>query len=76
MNHESIWNAIDRIAQNQNLSVSGLAKKAGLNPTTFNKSKRLSDQGQERWPSTRSITKVLEISKLSWKDFPQFMVDV
>src|SRR5262249_27213622 len=42
------------------LSTSGLARKAGLDPTTFNKSKRATADGRLRWPSTESISKVLE----------------
>ena len=39
-NHESIWAAIDALAAKKGLSASGLAKKAGLDPTAFNPSKR------------------------------------
>ncbi len=70
---KKIWNAIEQIAGSQNLSVSGLAKQAGLNPTTFNKSKRVSTAGQERWPSTRSISQILKTSNLTWNDFPNFI---
>jgi phage repressor protein C with HTH and peptisase S24 domain len=37
-----------------------LARKAGLDPTTFNKSKRNGPDGRPRWPSTESIAKVLQ----------------
>ena len=40
LTHNQIWTAIDRLAARAKLSPSGLAKKAGLDPTTFNKSKR------------------------------------
>ena len=40
MKHEDVWRAIDALAQEHGLSASGLAKRAGLDPTTFNKSKR------------------------------------
>lgn len=72
MNKE-VWEAIERIAITQKTSVSGLARKAGLNPTTFNRSKRTSAAGQERWPSTRSINQVLKATNLTWEDFPKFM---
>ncbi|AGA64118.1 Phage repressor [Liberibacter crescens BT-1] len=58
--HEKIWKAIDQIAKRHNLTPSGLARKAGLDPTSFNKSKRLGPEGRNRWPSTESIAKVLE----------------
>ncbi|MBN1783373.1 MAG: helix-turn-helix transcriptional regulator [Alphaproteobacteria bacterium] len=62
---EEVWKAIEKIASSQKMSVSGLARKAGLNPTTFNKSKRISVAGQERWPSTRSIHQILKATNLT-----------
>ena len=41
LTHAQIWSAIDRLAARASLSASGLAKRAGLDPTTFNKSKRI-----------------------------------
>ncbi|MCU0987333.1 MAG: helix-turn-helix transcriptional regulator, partial [Acetobacteraceae bacterium] len=38
----------------------GLARKAGLDPTTFNRSKRVTGEGKPRWPSTESVSKVLD----------------
>jgi phage repressor protein C with HTH and peptisase S24 domain len=58
-NHESVWSAIDAVAKRHGLSPSGLAKKAGLDPTAFNPSKRHGGDGRPRWPSTESIAKVL-----------------
>lgn len=60
--HEEIWKAIDLLAQRHGYSASGLAKKAGLDPTTFNKSKRVSADGKPRWPSTESISKLLVVT--------------
>lgn len=60
LTHAQIWDAIDSLARKNGLSVSGLAKLAGLDPTTFNKSKRLVANGRERWPSTESLSKILE----------------
>ncbi len=59
LSHNQIWNAIDRLAARAKLSPSGLAKKAGLDPTTFNKSKRVTPEGRDRWPSTESVAKAL-----------------
>ncbi len=58
-NHESVWGAIDALAARHNLSPSGLARKAGLDATAFNPSKRHGNDGRPRWPSTESIAKVL-----------------
>ena len=59
LTHAQVWAAIDRLAARSGLSASGLAKRAGLDPTTFNKSKRVTAQGRARWPSTESIAKAL-----------------
>ena len=59
LTHERVWAAIDAIAASNDLSVSGLARQAGLDPTTFNKSKRRSADGRSRWPSTESLAKVM-----------------
>ncbi|MCZ7641930.1 MAG: helix-turn-helix transcriptional regulator [Pseudorhodoplanes sp.] len=59
LTHAQIWAGIDRLAARAGLSPSGLAKKAGLDPTTFNKSKRITPDGRARWPSTESIAKAL-----------------
>ena len=59
MTHDEIWEAIDALAARNAMSVSRLAREAGLDATTFNKSKRLGADGRPRWPSTESIAKVL-----------------
>jgi phage repressor protein C with HTH and peptisase S24 domain len=59
LTHTQVWSAIDRLAARAGLSASGLAKRAGLDPTTFNKSKRITAAGRARWPSTESIAKAL-----------------
>jgi phage repressor protein C with HTH and peptisase S24 domain len=59
LTHAQIWMAIDRLAARSKLSASGLAKRAGLDPTTFNKSKRITPDGRARWPSTESVAKSL-----------------
>jgi phage repressor protein C with HTH and peptisase S24 domain len=59
LTHAQVWSAIDRLAARAGLSASGLARRAGLDPTTFNKSKRVTPQGRPRWPSTESIAKAL-----------------
>ena len=59
MTHDEIWAAIDALAARHGMSVSRLAREAGLDPTTFNKSKRVSADERLRWPSTESVAKVL-----------------
>lgn len=69
LKHSDIWRAIDRLAAVHELSASGLARRAGLDPTTFNKSKRTTGEGKLRWPSTESISKVLEATGASLTEF-------
>lgn len=59
MRHDDIWRALDSLAAEHGLSPSGLARRAGLDPTAFNPSKRVGPDGRARWPSTESIAKVL-----------------
>jgi phage repressor protein C with HTH and peptisase S24 domain len=59
LTHAQVWSAIDRLAARAGLSASGLARRAGLDPTTFNKSKRITAAGRARWPSTESVAKAL-----------------
>ena len=70
--HKDIWNALDRLAQALSTSPSGLARQAGLDPTTFNKSKRQSSAGKDRWPSTESLAKVLGTVGMTFEDFARF----
>ncbi|HEY8595074.1 MAG TPA: helix-turn-helix transcriptional regulator [Devosiaceae bacterium] len=67
--HDAIWDAIDAIAERHGLSTSGLARLAGLDPTAFNPSKRVSKDGRQRWPSTESIAKVLEATGENLEEF-------
>ncbi len=57
--HAQVWSAIDALAQQNHISVSRLARSAGLDPTTFNKSKRTASDGRLRWPSTESLSKIM-----------------
>ncbi len=69
LTHEQIWLAIDRLASTHGYSPSGLAKHAGLDPTSFNKSKRMSPDGKPRWPSTESISKILNVTGETMQNF-------
>ena len=73
LQHRDIWNGIDEMAAATGFSASGLARRAGLDPTTFNKSKRINPQGKPRWPTTESIAKILAVTDLSLSDFVRFV---
>jgi phage repressor protein C with HTH and peptisase S24 domain len=69
LSHDRVWAAIDALAERYSLSASGLAKRAGLDSTAFNKSKRLSSDGRPRWPSTESLAKIIEATGASLDEF-------
>lgn len=69
LNHHDIWTALDKLAVKFTLTPSSMARQAGLNPTTFNKSKRHGADGKPRWPSTESLSKVLNMLGVDFEDF-------
>ena len=75
MNHYQIWHAMELFAHEHGLSCSGLAKRSGLDPTTFNKSKRETVFGQPRWPSTGTISKILAATNSAPQDFFKFITN-
>jgi phage repressor protein C with HTH and peptisase S24 domain len=75
LTHNQIWTALDRLAKRADMSPSGLAKKSGLDPTTFNKSKRITPDGRARWPSTESIAKALSATGVSVEAFVSLIAD-
>jgi len=75
LTHAQIWNAIDALAARHGLSASGLARKARLDATTFNKSKRTTPDGRSRWPSTESVAKVLEATGDTVEAFMMLLMD-
>lgn len=75
LTHAQIWSALDRLAARSKLSPSGLAKRAGLDPTTFNKSKRITPDGRARWPSTESLAKSLSATGVTIDDFVSLIGD-
>jgi phage repressor protein C with HTH and peptisase S24 domain len=75
LTHSQVWTALDRLAERAGMSPSGLAKRSGLDPTTFNKSKRVTADGRERWPSTESVSKALAATNASIDTFVQLIGD-
>lgn len=71
--HKQVWGAMDRLAREKGLSMSGLARKAGLDPTAFNPSKRHNADGRERWPSTETLSKVLTVTETTLEQFATLM---
>jgi phage repressor protein C with HTH and peptisase S24 domain len=73
LTHAQLWTALDRLAARAGLSAAGLAKAAGLDPTSFNRSKRITPQGRERWPSTESVAKALAATNTGIEMFVQLI---
>lgn len=75
LKHANVWRGIDRLAAEHGLSASGLARRAGLDPTTFNRSKRANRDGKLRWPSTESLARILDATGTSMVEFVSFVED-
>lgn len=71
LSHGEIWRAIDALAERFDMTPSAMARMAGLDPTSFNRSKRGSEQadGRARWPSTESLAKLLEATGVNFSEF-------
>lgn len=67
--HDDLWRALDTLAAERGLTPSGLARAAGLDPTSFNPSKRTTAAGRPRWPGTESLARVLDVTGLSLEAF-------
>jgi phage repressor protein C with HTH and peptisase S24 domain len=74
ISHAQIWAAIDQLAAKVGLTPSGLAKRAGLDATAFNRSKRTAANGRPRWPSMESVARALNVTGVSLGEFAE-MVD-
>ena len=77
LSHAQIWTAIDRLARREGLSASALARRAGLDATSFNPSKRFGpgEPPRPRWPSTESLTRILAVTGLTLGDFADLAHD-
>ena len=73
LTHKQVWHAIDTIAERYGFSASGLAKKSGLDPTSFNPSKRNGPDGRPRWPTMESISRLLEASGAGVEEFSDLL---
>jgi phage repressor protein C with HTH and peptisase S24 domain len=69
LTHGKIWTAIDALARRYGLSPSGLAKRAGLDATAFNPSKRVISFFFNDSPTTESLAKVLSATGASLDEF-------
>ena len=77
LSHAQLWKAIDGLARHEGISVSALARRAGLDATSFNPSKRFGpgEPPRPRWPSTESLTRILAATGLSLGEFAALAKD-
>lgn len=77
LSHARLWKALDHLARREGLSPSALARRAGLDATAFNPSKRFGpgDPPRPRWPSTESLNAVLEATGASLAQFAALAED-
>lgn len=73
ISHAQIWAALDALAAHARLTPSALARKAGLDATAFNKSKRMAANGRPRWPSMESIARALNVTGVSLREFAEMV---
>ena len=73
LTHKQVWHAIDVIAERYGYSASGLAKKSGLDPTSFNPSKRNGPDGRPRWPTMESVSRLLQASGAGIDEFSELL---
>lgn len=73
MTHADIWQAIENVANANNMSCSCLAKKSGLDAGAFNKSKRWTKEGKPIWPSVQSLAKVMSFAGLTPLEFAKYI---
>ena len=73
LSHKQVWSAIDVVAERYGFSASGLAKKSGLDPTSFNPSKRNGPDGRPRWPTMESVSRLLQASGATMEEFSELL---
>jgi len=72
LSYQELWEGIENLAAAKGLSLSALAQKAGLDPTSFNKSKRIGADGRKHWPSTETMNKVLKVTNTTVFEFMEY----
>ena len=75
MEHQLLWKGIEKLAKQNGLTCSGLAKLSGLDATTFNKSKQFSPDGTPRWPSCNTIAKIIHATNITMLEFAKLCME-
>jgi phage repressor protein C with HTH and peptisase S24 domain len=67
--HAQLWSAIDALAAQHQLTPAGLAQRAGLNNSTFNRAKRTGGSRKEHWPSVQTLALILRATDTTLGEF-------
>ncbi len=70
--HESVWAAIDALAERHSLSASGLARRAASIPRRSTNPNAMPPMAA-RWPSTESLAKVMEATGATFDEFTRLI---
>jgi hypothetical protein len=73
--HTQFWDAIDKVASQQNLSWHKLAKRAKISASSISPCKRFDKVGKEHWMTMGVLIKILNASNLTLKEFADIMED-
>ena len=73
MTHSELWDGIQNLAASKSISCSRLAVISGLDPTTFNRSRHKTKYGQDRWPTTQTISRIMDATGISLAEFAEFL---
>lgn len=73
--HGALWAAIDELAANNGLTACGLARRSGLDLTTFNPSKRHHfHSDRPRFPTFETLNRVLCATNTTWPEFIEMVM--
>lgn len=71
-----VWLTIDQLARKNKMTPSRLAALAGLDSSTFNKSKRFDNMGTYRLPSLNSVMAVCNALNITLTQFGMEMDEI
>ncbi|GBQ70351.1 putative transcriptional regulator [Ameyamaea chiangmaiensis NBRC 103196] len=73
LTHAALWAALDALARRRGLTPSALARTAGLDPTSFNPSKRVAANGRPRWPGMEALAQALVATDTTLEQFGRLL---
>lgn len=73
MTHSGVWGAIDTVAYLCGKTPSALARACGMDATAFNHSKRWDRFGKPRWPSCKTLARVIEVANITNEEFGRIL---